>query len=181
MNFKHVCGALHCVNGVADSNEHDLHFLTFKHVHSLLILCSFSYITLQIERKKGANNTHTNTPSAASPHFTRNTRAMCTCGKCTHFCHGPYAFYLRLYAGAEIHSQNHHFINLHHHFEFLMFAHHSPIKMRLWPIQSCGKKIQRIFQLFLKSLLIRWKSNWSRITPEIRTSHSMSTSLVYGA
>lgn len=79
MNFKHVCGALHCVNGVADSNEHDLHFLTFKHVHSLLILCSFSYITLQIENeKKKEPTTHKNTPSAASHHFTRNTRAMCT-------------------------------------------------------------------------------------------------------
>lgn len=52
MNFKHVCGALHCVNSVADSNEHDLHFLTFKHVHSLLILCSFSCRTLQIAKKK---------------------------------------------------------------------------------------------------------------------------------
>lgn len=32
-------------------NEHDSQFLTFKHVHSHLILCSFSWITLQIEPK----------------------------------------------------------------------------------------------------------------------------------
>lgn len=31
----------------ADASEHDLHFPTFKHVHSLLILCKFS-CTLQI-------------------------------------------------------------------------------------------------------------------------------------
>lgn len=29
------------VNSVADSNEHDLHFLTFNHVHSLRVLRSF--------------------------------------------------------------------------------------------------------------------------------------------